>query len=370
MSQQLRAPKGLYGVVVADTRIAKSSSDGSLIYSGYSIQDLAENASFDEVAFLILKGRLPKKVELDEFVAELKKHTRVPSSVYEVVRNLSPTAHPMDILRTAVSALGATDWPKDPANPQLSLAAKMATLVANCYRITNNQKVLEPDANLGFSENLLYMITGKTPTNFEAWAFERELMFYLEHDLNASSFTVRVVASTEADIYAAVTAGLAALKGPLHGGANENAMRMLLEIVDPEKAEQKVDEMLKRGEKVPGFGHRIYKKVDPRAQLSKKLLGRLLSEAGKDDRVLKLCEKIESTMWDRKKLPANLDFYAAPVFYTLGIPIQLYTPIFAASRVFGWISHYNEQLLDNKIIRPDAEYIGPKDLKYTQLTER
>jgi citrate synthase len=370
MSQQLRAPKGLYGVVVTDTRIAKSSSDGSLVYSGYGIQDLAENASFDEAAFLILEGRLPQKNELAEFENELKSQAKVPEAVYQVVRNLSPTAHPMDVLRTAVSALGAVDGPKDQRNQQLSLASKMATLVANCYRIMNDQKVLEPDTSLGFSENLLYMITGRIPTNFEAWVFERELMFYLEHDLNASSFTVRVVASTEADVYAAVTAGLAALKGPLHGGANENAMKMLLEIADPEKAERTVDEMLKRGEKVPGFGHRVYKKVDPRAQLSKKLLERLLSQEAKDNKLLKLCEKVESTMWERKKLPANLDFYAAPVFYTLGIPIQLYTPIFASSRVFGWISHYNEQLRDNKIIRPDAEYVGPKDLKYVPITER
>ncbi|MEM0322113.1 MAG: citrate/2-methylcitrate synthase, partial [Thermoprotei archaeon] len=196
------------------------------------------------------------------------------------------------------------------------------------------------------------------------------LMFYLEHDLNASSFTVRVIGSTLADVYAAVTGGLAALKGPLHGGANENAMKMLLDVGDPSRARAFVDSMLGRGEKVPGFGHRVYKRVDPRAQLAKALLKRLVEETGVEPRFYELCDVIEGYMWEKKKLPANVDFYAAPIFYLLGVPIPLYTPIFAASRVFGWIAHYNEQLKDNRIIRPDVDYVGPRNLKYVPIEER
>ena len=192
----------------------------------------------------------------------------------------------------------------------------------------------------------------------------------MEHDLNASSFTVRVVASTLADIYSAVTAGLAALKGPLHGGANEEAMRMLLEVREPAAAAGYVADALSNGRKIAGFGHRIYKQFDPRARLSKQYLKELLAEKKMDDRLFKLCDALEREMWERKKIPANLDFYAAPVFFTLGIPIPLYTPIFAASRVFGWTAHYNEQLLENKLIRPDATYAGPKDLKYRPIGER
>ncbi|MEM0119895.1 MAG: citrate/2-methylcitrate synthase [Thermoprotei archaeon] len=373
MSERIKVPKGLYGVVVDESSIAKSDASGTLIYAGYSIEDLAERATFSETAFLVLNGRLPKKQELEVFEEFLKNNSTPPAEVYRVVELLPANSHPMDLLRTCVSALGAMlsqTQNQDREKAELGLAAKMPALVSNCYRIAHRQGVVNPDPSLDYASNFLRMITGRIPSQTEKWVFERVLMFYLEHDLNASSFTVRVIGSTLADVYAAVTGGLAALKGPLHGGANENAMKMLLDVGDPSRARAFVDSMLGRGEKVPGFGHRVYKRVDPRAQLAKALLKRLVEETGVEPRFYELCDVIEGYMWEKKKLPANVDFYAAPIFYLLGVPIPLYTPIFAASRVFGWIAHYNEQLKDNRIIRPDVDYVGPRNLKYVPIEER
>jgi len=370
MAEMIRAPDGLYGVAVTDTAISKSSADGTLTFRGYPIKELFENASFEECAFLILEGRLPNRTELGEFLQKLRAHIAVPENVYDVVRSLPADAHPMDVLRTAVSALGASEMSLAPKEQQYSLIAKMPTLTANCYRLVRGMPAIEPDPGLDQAGNLLYMLSGKRPGKFDSWAFERELILYLEHDLNASTFTVRVVASTLADIYAASTAGLAALKGPLHGGANEAAMQMLLEVGSPERAQEYVRDALSQGKKVMGFGHRIYKKVDPRSQLSKGLLKRLLEERGEGDDLYRLCERVEAAMWEAKKIPTNLDFYAAPIFYTLSIPIPVFTPIFAASRIVGWAAHYNEQLAHNKLFRPDSVYTGSNDLEYVPIEKR
>jgi citrate synthase len=370
MSEPIVVPKGLYGVAVTDTGIAKSSVDGSLTYRGYDIKTLFEQSSFEETTFLVLEGRLPNKKELEDFTASLRSRTKVPWNVYQMIRSLPKDSHPMDVLRTAVSGLGATEHKLSPKDQQLSIIAKMPTLVANCYRIVNGKEVIEPEEKHNQATNFLYILNGKVPSKLEAWAFERELILYMEHDVNASAFTVRVVASTLADIYAASTAGIAALKGPLHGGANEKAMEMLLAIGSADRAKKYVQDALAKGEKIMGFGHRVYKKVDPRAQLSKELLKRLLQEKKMDDNLYKLCDTVEQFIWESKKLPANLDFYAAPIFYILSIPIEVDTPIFAASRIVGWVSHYNEQLADNKIFRPDAIYVGPKNLTYVPLDKR
>lgn len=370
MPESKLVPKGLYGVAVCETSIAKSSSDGSLTYRGYDIADLFEKSSFEETAFLVMNGVLPSKDSLDKFSAQLKEYWHVPDSVYKIVQDVSTDSHPMDVLRTAVSALGADERMLSPDLQKISLIAKMPSLVANSYRISKGKDIVEPDRNLGTGENLLFMLTGKRPEKLEAWAFERELILYMEHDLNASAFAVRVIASTLADVYAACTGGIAALRGPLHGGANEAAMDMLLKLGNPDEAAAKIEKMLASGEKIMGFGHRVYKIKDPRAQMSKELLKRLLKEQGKNDLMYVLCRTVESKVWDSKKLPANLDFYAAPIFYELGIPIEVYTPIFAASRIVGWISHYNEQLSDNKIFRPDAVYTGKSKLEYIPIEKR
>jgi len=370
MAEMLRAPKGLDGVAVADTSIAKSDADGTLTYRGYAIKDLFESSTFEESTYLILYGKLPTKSELREFEAKLKRYSLVPHNVYELVKAIPREAHQMDVLRTAVSGLGATEGGISSEEQKLSIIAQMPTLVANCYRLNQGMAPAEPDPSLSLSANYLLMLTGNKPTTFEAWAFERMLILYLEHDLNASAFTVRVVASTLADIYSACTSGLAALKGPLHGGANEAAMQMLLKIRTPDNARPYVQAALARGEKIMGFGHRIYKTVDPRSQLAKRLLRELLEKQGKGLETYKLCEAVENAVWEFKKLPSNVDFYAAPLFKSLGIPIPTFTPIFASSRTVGWVAHYNEQLMDNRIYRPDAIYKGEKGLHYIPIENR
>lgn len=370
MSEIIRVPPGLYGVAVTDTSISKSGTDGSLTYRGYDIKELFDKASFEESAFLILEGRLPNRRELDDFVSKLHDKISVPEAVYQMVRSIPRDSHPMDVLRTAVSGLGTIESSLPPREQQYSLIAKMPALVANCYRIVRGMETVPPDPNLGLAANLLHMLSGRRPDHFDARAFERELILYLEHDLNVSTFTVRVVASALADVYSASTAGLAALKGPLHGGANEAAMHMLLEIGSADGAAEYLGKQLGQGKKIMGFGHRVYKKVDPRAQLSKGLLKSLLEHKHMDENLYLLCDAAERYMLENKRIPANLDFYAAPIFYTLSIPIEVYTPIFAASRIVGWISHYNEQLSDNKLFRPDSIYVGPGGLVYVPLENR
>jgi len=370
MSEQIRAPKGLAGVSVTESRIAKSDADGSLVYRGYPIEEVAGNASFEETAFLILNGSLPRKEVLANFSSELESETKVERKVFELMGGLGRSALPIDVLRTGISALGSIEKYDSTAKMQTSIEAKMSVMAANCHRVPQGQRPVQPKSGVGFISRLLQMLTKKAADDYELWVFERVLIFYMEHDLNASSFTVRVVASTLADPYAAACAGLAALKGPLHGGANEAAMRMLLEVEDPGKAPEYVDSALREGRKVIGFGHRVYKKYDPRARLCKEYLREILRRRGEDDRLYRLCDAIEGEMWKRKSLPANLDFYAAPIFYLLGIEIPLYTPVFAASRVFGWMAHYNEQVADNKLIRPDATYVGPTGLAYVPIEKR
>ncbi|MEM3670632.1 MAG: citrate/2-methylcitrate synthase [Thermoprotei archaeon] len=370
MSEVIKAPKGLYGVVVAETAIAKSGADGSLIYRGYDIQELVEHSSFEECAYLILFGRLPKKDELHEFAEKLRRERTVPESVYPALAKLKKQGSEMDLLRTAVSYLGCLESTRPHADQKISLIAKMPTLVVNCHRIHVGETPIHPNTDSGIASSMLEMITGKKPNPLEVSAFERMLIFYMEHDLNASTFTVTVVASTLADPYSAATAGICALKGPLHGGANEQAIKMLLEIGSKENARPYIESILSKGEKVFGFGHRVYKKVDPRAQLSKRILEQMAASSSPARKLYETAVEVEQLMWEKKKLPANLDFYAAPVFHVLGIPVAMYTPIFASSRIVGWMAHYDEQVSDNKIIRPDAEYVGPYHLKYVPFEQR
>jgi citrate synthase len=365
-----KVPKGLAGVSVTDTAIGKSDVDGALVYRGYPIDEIASHAGFEETAYLILKGTLPKKGELKAFSEELERRGKVDRKVFELMKGLGHDALPIDVLRTAVSALGSEDREQNAGRREAAVEAKMAVLAANCHRVPLGEQAREPATGLGFADNMLQMLTTREATAYEKWVFERVLIFYMEHDLNASTFAVRVVASTLADPYAAATAGLAALKGPLHGGANEEAMKMLLQIGRPEKAAAYVENAFADGRKVIGFGHRVYKKFDPRARLCKEYLREILKRRREGDGLYALCDALEKEMWERKHLPPNLDYYAAPIFYLLGIEIPLYTPIFAASRIFGWMAHYNEQVAEGKLIRPDATYVGPSGLRYVRIEER
>ena len=366
----IRVPKGLAGVSVTDTKISKSASDGSLVYRGYPIAEIAANAGFEETAYLILKGRLPTRAELAGFTKDLMGRAAVSSRVFDIMRRLGRRAHPIDVIRTSVSALGSVDREEGIEGQEASIEAKMSALAANCLRVPKGEAPRRPKKGLKFSDNLLQMLTSKKATDYEKWVFERVLIFYMEHDMNASSFTVRVVASTRADPYAAAAAGLASLKGPLHGGANEAAMEMFLEVKDAADAQRFLEDAFKGGRKIMGFGHRVYKQFDPRARLCKEYLGGMLKRRGDDDTLYRLCDAIEKGMWEAKRIPPNLDYYAAPIFYLLGIDVPLYTPIFAASRVFGWMAHYNEQTEENKLIRPDAIYVGPSGLSYVPVGNR
>jgi len=366
----VKAQKGLAGVSIADTRISKSDADGSLIYRGYPIWEIATNARFEETAYLILNGKLPTGSQLKSFVEDLRERAEVQPKVLSVMREMGRDSDPIDVIRTAVSVLGSLDSEKDLRGQQMSLEAKMSVLAANSHRVPRGEATKSPKSDLRFSDNLLQMLTDKEATEYERRVFERVMMLYLEHDMNASSFTVRVVASTMADPYAAATAGLASLKGPLHGGANEAAMEMLLRVRDPAKAGEFLQAAFREKRKIMGFGHRVYKEFDPRARLCKEYLREMLARRGGDDTLYRLCDAMETEMWRTKRIPPNLDFYAAPIFYSLGIEIPLYTPIFAACRVFGWMAHYNEQLEDNKLIRPDSTYVGLSGLRYVPVEDR
>lgn len=366
----IRVPKGLAGVSIADTRISKSASDGSLIYRGFPIAEIAANASFEETAYLVANGRLPSRRELGSFSRGLKERSKIDTKVLDVMRLLGRRAHPIDVIRTAVSSLGSLDREEDAAGKQASIEAKMSILAANSRRVPMGQRPRLPKEGLGFAANLLQMLTGREASDLDRWVFERVLIFYMEHDMNASSFTVRVVASTLADPYAAAAAGLASLKGPLHGGANEAAMEMLLEVKDRARAREFVDRTFREGRKLMGFGHRVYKAFDPRARLCKVYLKQMVESRGDGAWLYELCDAVETEVWERKKIPPNLDYYAAPIFYMLGIEVPLYTPIFAASRIFGWMAHYNEQVEENKLIRPDSVYVGPSGLKYLPIGSR
>jgi len=369
-TEHLKVPKGLAGVSVTDTKIAKSDPDGTLVYRGYPIGEIAAKAGFEETAFLILRGVLPTRKELNEFRDSLASRTKVDKRVFQVMKELGRDSHPIDALRTANSALGSIDDARGLKDQQMSIESKMSVLAANCFGVPRGSSPKSPASGVGFAAALLGMLTKRETSDYEKWVFERVLIFYMEHDLNASSFTVRVVASTLADPYAATSAGLAALKGPLHGGANEAAMQLLLDIKDPARVPEYVARAFKEGRKVIGFGHRVYKKFDPRARLCKEYLREMLKRRGDGEKLYLLCDSLEKEMWERKEIPPNLDFYAAPIFYSLGIDIPLYTPIFAASRVFGWMAHYDEQVSENKLIRPDATYVGPEGLSYVQISER
>ncbi len=370
MPDLVYAPAGLYGVVVSQTKIAKSTADGSLIYRGYSIQDLVENSNFEEVAYLICKERLPTRREFDDFKSKLTASMIVPKDVLDILRCLPRDSSSMDALRAGLSILATKENVVNPDSATFSIAAKMPTMIASGHRLRRGQRAVVPNSRYGYAENFLRMLLARRISELDATAFEKVLILYMEHDFNASAFTVRVVASTKADIYSAVIAGLSALKGPLHGGANQDVISLMNEIRSPDQAEKVVKNKLEAGEKVPGFGHRIYKTVDPRAQIAKRLLKSLSAEHPAAATLYETCTTVESVMWREKRIPANLDFYAAPIFSTIGISVKLYTSIFAMSRVFGWIAHFEEQSNEAKLIRPEAEYVGLKDLKYIQLDIR
>lgn len=354
---------GLEGIVAAESRICFIDGDaGILSYEGFNIHTLAEKATFEEVIFLLWNGRLPKQAELDELNSSLVAHRPIPTEVTAFLKS-SAKALPMDVLRTAVSMLSLYDplardnSPDANAAKAVKLMSQTATIVTSFDRLRNGKEVVEGDPKLRMAANFLYTLTGKRPDDLMERAFDVALILHADHELNASTFAARVVAATLSDIHSAVTAGIAALKGPLHGGANEDVIKMLLEAGSADKAIEHVKYRLANKMKVPGFGHRVYHTVDPRATH----LGALSEEIGKrtgHSDLYKTSKLIEQYMKETKNLNANVDFYSASAYYSLGIPIDLFTTIFAVSRMSGWTAHVLEQYRNNRLIRPRADYIG------------
>jgi citrate synthase len=367
---------GLQDVVIAQSEICSIDGQrGTLVYRGYDIHELAENSTFEEVVYLLWNGRLPKRPELDELHKQMAEHRPVAPELIELLKRLPPAQHPMETLRTAVSALSLYDPDaedmSEAANRRkaLRLTAQVGTIVAALGRLREEKDPLEPDPKLNHAANFLYMLTGKAPDEESAHWFDVALILHADHSFNASTFAARVTASTLSDLHSAVVSGIGTLKGPLHGGANEQVMRMLLEIQTMDKAESYVKNLLAQKKKVMGFGHRVYQTEDPRATVLRKMSEGLGRRAGQP-KWFEISRSIEDLMMREKKINANVDFYSASAYYVLGIPIGLYPLVFAVSRMSGWTAHVLEQYANNKLIRPLAQYVGPKDLKYVPVDQR
>ena len=375
MTDQAYSP-GLEGVIAGESALSRIDVEiNRLILRGYDLVEMTENACYEEVAYLLLYGALPTAAELAAFNRELRAERALPGPVVDLLRTAPADAHPMDLLRTAVSALAFFDVEtrdnSHEANVRktVRLMAKIPTAIATGHRFAEGLEPVAPDAELDQAANLLYMLRAERPPAYEVEAMNVSLILYAEHGYNASAFTGRVVASTLADLYAAVTAAIGALGGALHGGANEAAMEMLLEVGDPETAEQWVLEALREKKKIMGFGHREYKNGDSRVPSMKKV-GRQIAEAVGEAKWPDLADVVEETMLREKGIFPNVDFPCAYTYYMMGIPIPLYTPIFVASRVVGWGAHIIEQHDGNRLIRPNHIYVGQEHRPFVRLDDR
>jgi citrate synthase len=367
MSTAAKPKAGLEDTVATSSAICYLDGDrGVLAYCGFDIHDLARHATFEEVCYLLWQRRLPTRSELGDLQSELSAARALPEPVLRLMRAL-PAGNTMDALRTLTSALGHYDPDAADQSPQANyrkavrLTAQISSLVATLGRMQSGGGPIQPDPVLGHAANFLYMLTGDRPSGLATRAFDIALILHADHELNASTFAARVAAATLTDIHSAIVAAIGTLKGPLHGGANADVMRMLLEIgpsAPPEKAEEVVRAKLARKEKIPGFGHRVYHTEDPRATHLRQMSRDLGQRAGQPA-WYEMSQRIEALVKSEKKLNPNVDFYSASTYHALGIDIELFTPIFAVSRVSGWTAHVLEQYANNRLIRPRAEYIGP-----------
>lgn len=371
----LTTTKGLEGVVATTSAISSINHD-VLTYRGYNIQDLASESTFEEVVYLLWYGELPTVNELEEFKKKLAENADVPDGVFDVIKSYPvQTVHPMAVLRTAVSALGVFDPEADlmgiDSNKEkaIRIQAKIGTIVAGFARIRNGEEPIAPRKDLGLAANFLYMLKNKVPTDVEARVFDTALVLHADHELNASTFTARVCVATLSDIYSGVTSAIGALKGPLHGGANEQVMNTLEKIGTEDEVDYYINNALANKEKIMGFGHRVYKTGDPRARIIKKMVGELMNRSG-DIKWFNMSLRIEALMKEKKGLLPNTDFYSATLYHMLGIKNDLFTPVFAVSRTSGWVAHILEQYSDNRLIRPRAEYNGPALRPYIPLAAR
>jgi citrate synthase len=368
---------GLRNVVAGESAISTIDGErGILSYRGIDIHPLARQSTFEEVVYLLHRGCLPTREQLQSFKASLGRERPIPDSLLSVVRALPRAAHPMTTLRTAVSALGGLDVDAEDDSPlattrkALRLTAQMATVVAAIDRVRNGRAPLAPDPALSHAANFLYMLSGERPAEAAGRALDVALILHADHEFNASTFAARVAASTLADMHGAITAALATLKGPLHGGANEAVMRALEEIGQPERAADWVQETLAAKRKVMGFGHAVYRTEDPRATHLREM-SRRLGEETRQRRWYDVTAALEAAVrGGSKPLNPNVDLYSASLYRALGIPTDLFTPLFAVSRIAGWTAHVLEQASNNKLIRPESDYVGPRDVPYVPLEQR
>ncbi len=365
-SLQVVVRKGLEGVIVDSTSVSKVMPDiNSLTYRGYTVQELCEHCRFEEVAYLLWNKELPSKAQLQEFEKSERALRAISPELAQAMRSFPKKAHPMDLIRTGISFLGMENPdsydndPKDHLNHALNMFAKAPTIVAAGFRLRQGLEPIAPKADLGYSENFFHMCFGEVPSKDVIRAFDVSLILYAEHGFNASTFSARVIASTLTDMYGAVTGGIAALKGPLHGGANEQVMLVLKEIGEPSKARAWLDKALAEKRKIMGFGHRVYKSGDSRVPTMNQCLEKL-SVAKGDMKWLQIAKELEAAMLEKKNIHPNVDFPTGPAYYLMGFPIDLYTPLFVMSRITGWTAHFIEQNLSNRIIRPLSEYTGEK----------
>ncbi len=375
-SHTATAATGLRGVVVGASTVSDVVGDkGELIYQGYNIHELAKSSTFEEVAFLLWNKCLPRRSELDELKRAIGEAYAVPKPIIDLLRQIPREADPIDVLRTAVSALEFYDPEARNISREVSLktsiklTAQFPTLVAAADRIRRGLDPVEPLPDENIATNFLYMLKGEKPSEYDAHVFDVCLVLHADHELNASTFTARVVAGTLANIYASVTAAIGALSGPLHGGANTNVMKTLLEIGDIKNLESFIKQALAAKRKIMGFGHAVYRTEDPRATHLRQFSKEMGERAG-DTKWYEMSRKLEEVMMREKGLYPNVDFFSASTYYVMGIPLDLYTPIFAISRITGWTAHILEQYADNKLIRPRAEYVGPRNLRYVAIDKR
>lgn len=371
----MTATRGLEGIV-ATTSTISSIVDGVLRYKGYNIDDLAENASFEEIIYLLWHDDLPNEQELVAFKKQLSENADVPTGIFKQMEAYPlKNVHPMAVLRTTVSTLGIYDPEADDMSEEanykkaIRLQAQLPTIIAGFARIRDGKEPVSPRKDLSFAANFLYMLFDRDPEEIEVTAFNKALILHADHELNASTFTARVCVATLSDVYSGVTSAIGALKGPLHGGANERVMKMLSEIGEPAGIEPYLEKAFANKEKIMGFGHRVYKTGDPRAKHLREM-SRLLTNRTGETKWYEMSIKMEEIISQEKGLLPNVDFYSASVYHSLGIEHDLFTPVFAISRVSGWLAHILEQYSNNRLIRPRAEYTGPDSRDYVPLEKR
>ena len=374
MSDEIK--KGLLGIVVDETQVSKVMPEiNSLTYRGYAVQDLCEVCKFEEAAYLILNGDLPNSIQLKKFEKEEKLNRDLSKNLNEIIKHMPKKSHPMDVARTAVSVMGLEDKDTTNNSPEANMRkamrifAKTPTALAAFYRIRKGKKIIKPKKNLSFAENFFHMCFGKVPNKEIVKAFDVSLILYAEHSFNVSTFTARTITSSLSDIHGAITGAIASLKGPLHGGANEEVMHMMNKIKKPENALKWINNALTKKEVVMGFGHRVYKSGDSRVPTMEKYF-KNVSRIKSDKKFIKIYNIVKKVMIDKKNIHPNVDYPTGPTYHLMGFDTDFFTPIFVTSRITGWSAHIMEQHAANKLIRPLSKYSGQKHRKVMLLNQR